>query len=458
MKNQPIILMLGVLALGAPLGADVVGTSDRLQHGRPRAVPGQVVVKFKDGVEEAEMARLMSVGGGHEGARSRFTRGLRVVRVSKDVPVEAAVARFAELPGVEYAEPNYLRQLYLQPNDARFALQWNFRLIGAPRTWDIQQGSSSVTVAVLDSGVASEDLAPFTVDFGAFYAGPAVVPVRVGPFRKTPDWGTTRFATGYDAIYNTGHAWDDDGHGTHVASTIAEATNNSSGVTGLAFGVTLLPIKVCISQPWFDEDLVGCPTFAIAEGIDHARTAGAKVINLSLGAPFPTASERVAVERAAAANIVVVAATGNDDGPIGFPAAYPDVIAVGSVNGSRERSFYSNFGAELDLVAPGGDFNDADSDGRPDYIYQQTMDPELAARGIYTSVDFLWGFVGTSQASPHVAAAAALLISQGITDAKAVREALQQTADDLGAPGRDDQFGYGLINPVKALSGLGLNR
>lgn len=459
-----IATLLSTVSVGLlcawPLSADVVGTRAKLGLGKGGMMPGEVVVQFSEGLDEANVTSLVRLGGGRDGGwRSRFSRGLRLVKLNPGDSVERALQRYGSMPGVEFAEPNYLRKLHVfQPNDPLFRLQWNMRLVGANRAWDIQQGAASVTVAVIDSGAATQDHAafPLTIEF----EDGSEQTFTIGPFKRTPDWGSTRFAPGYDAIIDAGFAWDDDGHGTHTSSTVAESANNGVGVTGLAFGVTLMPIKACFSLPWIDPDLVGCPSLAVADGIDHARSGGAKVINLSLGGEFPSEAERQAVQRAAGANIVIVASSGNDDGPVGYPAAFPQVIAVGAVNGRRQRAFYSNFGPELDLVAPGGDpFDDADNDGTPDFVFQQTIDPDLAAVGDYTSdVTHYWGFIGTSMSSPHVAAAAALLISQGITDAAAVRAALEQTADDLGAAGRDDRFGHGLINPTKALSGLGLNR
>lgn len=450
--------VVAVLALGLLAGAaqaEVLAANPAPGKGRERVLPGQVVVQFGEGWDDTRMATALREVGGRELWRSRFSRGLRVVGLPEGMSVEQGVARFAGLPGVEFAEPNYLRKLAATPNDPFFRFQWNLNLINASRTWDIQAGKTSVIVAVVDSGVAHESLAPFTIDLGIFYGGR--VPVTVGPFGKAPDWGGTAFTRPYDAIFGSGHAWDDDGHGTHVASTIAEATNNSVGLAGLAYGVTIMPIKACVSLPWYDEELVGCPTASIADGIDYARNNGAKVVNLSLGGSFPSQAERAAVQRAAAADMVLVAATGNDDGPVGYPAAFDDVIAVGAVNGSKQRAFYSNFGPEVDLVAPGGDLEDAGRDGIPDFVFQQTLDFDLAPQGVYTQ--FIYGgLIGTSMATPHVSAAAALLVSQGITSGKAVRSALEQFADDLGPAGRDNNFGHGLINPAKALAGLGLGQ
>jgi serine protease len=448
-----VTLLSTALGCGASLAAE---TPQLRADWRGHYVPGQLVVQFGETMDEASVAGLLRETGTRELGRSRFSRGLHVVSLPAGHSVEAAAARFRGLPGVAYAEPNYLRRLSFTPNDPDFGLQWNFRLIGAPRAWDIQQGQRDVTVAVIDSGVASEDRPPFLLD--VLYDDGSSRTFTIGPFRRGPDWGTTAFAPGFDAIVDLGFAWDDEGHGTHVASTIAESGNNGVGLTGLAFGVTLLPIKACLSLPWIDPELVGCPSFAIAEGIDYARTRGAEVINLSLGGAGVSEAERNAVTRAAAANIVLVAAAGNEDGPVDYPAAFESVIAVGAVGGRRSKTFYSSFGPELDLVAPGGDpFDDADGNGIPDFVFQRGLSLRAAAAGDYTQFGNV-ALAGTSMASPHVAAAAALLISQGITDAKAVRRALEQTADDLGAAGRDDLYGHGLINLPKALSGLGLNR
>jgi serine protease len=342
---------------------------------------------------------------------------------------------------VDYAEPNgyvYKHQgSTFSPNDRLFRIQWNFRMIGASRTWAIQKGSTDVAVAVLDTGIAYED-------FGAF--------------RKAKDWGSVKFLPGIDTVNGDSHPNDDELHGTHVASTVAEATNNELQVAGLAFGCSIMPVKVL--------DAEGRGTnFELAEGLDYVTnfrqggTNPVKVINMSLGGPSTSETIRRAIDRASQAGILLVASAGtDDDGTVEFPANLDNVIAVGAVDGRRQRAFYSNYGSALDVVAPGGDNErDDDGDGVPDYVFQQTYDPDEALLGRYDQFVTL-GIIGTSSAAPHVAALAALLFSQGIGDARAVRAAIEQTADDLGTPGRDDQFGHGLINPAKALSGVGLNK
>jgi serine protease len=347
------------------------------------------------------------------------------------------------MPEVAWAEPAYIarasqsRAGFFSPNDEFYRFQWNMRMLNAERVWGIQKGDRSVAVAVIDTGVAYEDF---------------------GPFRKAPDWGDTVFLPGFDFVHRDSHPNDDEGHGTHVASTIAEETNNATGVTGLAFDCAIMPVKV------LDENGEGL-FFDIAEGINFAVNFSqggenpVKVINLSLGGTSESIVVREAIDRALAAGITVVAATGNENaGSVDYPAAHPGVIAVGAVDGRKARARYSNYGSAIDVVAPGGDVRrDDDNDGFPDGIGQQTLDPGAVELGRYDRFGYFLNN-GTSMASPHVAAAAALLYRQGITNPAAIQRALEQTAEDLGDRGRDDQFGHGLIRPAEALKGLGLNR
>jgi serine protease len=402
---------------------------------RARAREAQVIVQFRADTPDREVARLTRMAGGERARRSSFGHRFLVNLDAGFTPADA-VARLSGLPEVEYVEPNGRLRAFFRPNDLGFPAQWNFRMLNAERTWDIQKGDPSVVIAVLDTGIAYEDF---------------------GPFRKAPDFGTTTFVAGFDFVNDDTHANDDNFHGTHVASVIGEATDNVEGVAGFAFGCALMPVKV------LDENGDGS-FFDVAEGIDFAaRNPSVKVINLSLGGEGSSNAVRQAVDRAVAAGITVVAASGNDTGgPVSFPAALPNVIAVGAVDGRKQRAGYSNFGPELDLVAPGGDNRRDDTgpdlvpDGRPDGILQQTLDPDSAERGIYD--DFAYFFVtGTSQSTPHVAALAGLLYRQGITDPVAIKAVMEQTAEDLGAAGRDNMYGHGLIRPSIALKGLGLN-
>jgi serine protease len=409
---------------------------------------GEVIVAFRETAEPRDAERALRAGGALGARRSR-SGGRFLVTLERGLGVPEAVERFARMPEVAYAEPNgVLRRSQgttFKPDDRFYSFQWDLTQMNAERTWGIQKGQSTVAVAVLDGGVAYED-----------YNDP-----RTGQaFRKAPDWGDTKFLPGYDFVNDDDHPNDDEFHGTHVASTIAEATNNGIGMAGLAFGCAIMPVKV------LDEQGEGT-FFGVAEGIDYATeyTDGGqkpvKVINLSLGSEGFSQTVKDAIGRAVSAGIVVVAAAGNSGkGTVEFPANQPNVLAVGALDVRKERASYSNTGPDLDFVAPGGDCDrDDNADGFGDCVFQQMLDPDFVAQGRYDRFCYC-GLDGTSMATPHVAAAAALLFSQGFTDGAAVRAALEQTAERLGgapADGRNDTYGYGLVLPASALPGLGID-
>ena len=448
MKPFSRLIVVGALAGGASL-VFPLRASENVRIASLRApagpvgtyVPDQVIVQFVREANDADVSRVTREAGAARVRRGRFA-GRHLVTLDAGFTVAEALDRLRGRPEVEYAEPNAIfrasQARRMTPNDSLFSFQWHMEILDAPRTWAIQTGDRSVVVAVLDTGIAYEDF---------------------GPFRKAPDFGSTVFVAGFDFINNDTHPNDDNFHGTHVASVIAEATNNGTGGAGLAFGTALMPVKVLDAEGFGD-------TFSIAEGIDFAAANNdVKVINMSLGGGGSSNAISTAITRAVGRGVTVVAAAGNDgEGTVSNPANLSNVIAVGAIDGRKLRAPYSNFGSALDVVAPGGDIRRDDTgaglrpDGRPDGILQQTFDPDTAAEtGRYD--DFAYFFVvGTSQACPHVAALAALLYHQGITDPAAIQKSIESTAEDLGAPGRDDNFGHGLLRPSVALTGLGLNR
>jgi serine protease len=427
--------------------SDVVKSAARPRPTTPPAAsfrPGEVIVQFRASAagDRGMVARAFAEAR-IDRARTGFVSGRYLASLQPGDSVAEAVRRFRAMPEVDFAEPNGIvrksQSTTFSPNDRFYEFQWNLKLIGAERTWAIQKGKPEVGVAIVDTGIAYEDF---------------------GPYRKAPDFGGTVFLPGFDFVNGDTHPNDDEYHGTHVASTVAEATNNSLGVAGFAFGCALMPVKVL--------DATGEGTFFdVAQGIEFATDFQqdgknpVKVINMSLGGDGPSEAVSRAVDKAFARGVVIVASSGNDsEGKISFPASLAKVIAVGAVDGRKERAPYSNFGKELSVVAPGGDCDrDDDHDGEPDCVFQQMPDPDALDVGRHDTFCYC-GLDGTSMAAPHVSAFAALLISQGITDPAAVRAAIEQTAEPLGgagAGGRNDNFGHGLIRPEPALSGLGLN-
>jgi subtilisin family serine protease len=253
---------------------------------------------------------------------------------------------------------------------------------------------------------------------------------------------------GWDFINSDAHPNDDNSHGTHVAGTIAQTTNNVLGVAGVAFGTTIMPVKVL--------DAAGTGSLdGVAAGIRYAVDNGADVISLSLGGPGSSALQS-AVAYAYDNGVVVCAASGNGgsdgigDAACDFPAAYDAyVIAVGATQYDESRAPYSNYGSSLDIVAPGGNTGvDQNGDGYPDGVLQNTFGQ--------TTVDWAYYFYqGTSMATPHVSGVAALLLAGDPTlTPDEIRSILQSTADDLGATGRDNTFGWGLVNATAALRNI----
>ena len=374
--------------------------SNRIILQRANARHDEIVVKFK--------------------GMDRFSR----IAVSSQEGVDNALARFQSRSDVLYAEPNYIATAYMTPNDPYYSYQWHLNNgsyggIHAGAAWDISTGSG-VTVAVVDTGVAYEDYSIY---------------------RKAPDLANTTFVSGYDFVNNDSHPNDDNSHGTHVAGTVAQSTNNNVGVAGVAFGASIMPVKVLNGQ--------GSGSYAdVADGIRWAADNGAHVITLSLGGPTSATYLEEAVRYAYEKGVTVIAASGNENSAVGYPAAYDNyVIAVGATRYDEQRAPYSNYGASLDIVAPGGDLAvDQNNDGYGDGVLQQTFGNNVQSFGYYF-------FQGTSMATPHVAGVAALVISRGnATTTSAVRAALETTADDLGVAGRDDMFGWGLLNAAAALS------
>ena len=300
-------------------------------------------------------------------------------------------------------------KLDMKPNDPRYNEQWNFPMIGMEQAWERATGKGAV-VAVIDTGCAFE---------------------KEGDIPAASDLKETKFTKPYDFLTKKRKAYDDHGHGTHVAGTIAQSTNNGHGVAGIAFNATIMPLKVLSAQ--------GSGRVAdIADAIEYAANNGANIINMSLGGPQSNAVMRRACTYANQKGVTIVCAAGNSGRQgVGYPAAYPECIAVSSVGPEGELAFYSSWGAEIAIAAPGGDYrNDAQ---RPRGILQNT---------IFAQKDVFEFWQGTSMASPHVAGVAALIYETGVHTPAAIRDKLRASATKKNDPLK---YGAGILNAAAAV-------
>ncbi|MCH9683734.1 MAG: S8 family peptidase [Deltaproteobacteria bacterium] len=307
----------------------------------------------------------------------------------------------------------------VDPDDPMFHLQWHMEQIRAPEAWARTTGEGAV-VAVIDTGVAWKD-------------GKGV--------RKLPDLAGTTFVAGESFISGLPEGLDDHAHGSHVAGTIAQATNNGVGVTGVAYGSSIMPLKVLSKD---GRGSVG----GIANAIRYAADNGAHVINMSLGGPLPSRVLAKAIEYAHSKGVTTVCAAGNEKrSRVGYPAANKYAVAVSAVDYGRKLTFYSNWGKAIDVAAPGGDTrSDKNGDGHPDGVLQNTI-----KIGEPMANDYLW-FQGTSMASPHAAGVAALIVSAGVTNPDEVERIMKETAIHPTKADWDDKYGAGIVDASAAVA------
>jgi serine protease len=354
------------------------------------------------------------------------------IAVLKVRPSEAEelVAKLRADPQVEGAERNAMFRLPLAPagakswipdddsapprdsfpNDPFYEKQWNMEQVRARSAWRFATGDD-VIVAVIDTGVAYED------SKGVW----------------APDLKATRFVPGYDFVNDDSIAADDHGHGTHCAGTIAQSTDNGRGVVGLAPACKIMPLKVLSAQGWGNSS-------DIADAIRFAADNGADVISMSLGGGGYSPVMHSAVDYAQRRGVVVVAAAGNANrNRVEYPAAYPGVLAVTAVGPSGKRAFYSSYGRQAFIAAPGGDLREGDESG----VLQNTVMPRNPDHPTVYAY-----FQGTSMATPHVAAAAALVREAGVTNPEAVASILAESAKGSGW---SREYGHGILDAGAAV-------
>jgi serine protease len=458
---------------------------------------GRIIVKFRDGMSAASrLAAVTAVSRTASIPARPSYANFDVARIDPGQDSELVAAALRRRPDVEYAQAPYRVQARMVPTDQYYSrYQWNFPLIDLERAWDIQPAAaSSIVVAVLDTGVAFQDrvvrfnASAFTDDAGVFHSALGTIDV---PFSAATDLNSPgRFVAPHDFIWNDDSPLDLDGHGTHVSGTLGQLTNNNGfGTAGVAFNAKIMPVKILATE--WDVIFGAAPEVGgsdddVARGIRYAADNGAKIINMSIGQSGPANCGvnpnqdgcAPAIEDAikyAVGKGVFVAIAGGNDFQNGNPtevladiaSRVPGAVSVAAVDRAKNRAYYSGTGSWVELAAPGGSDQGFGVEG---LILQQTLDGHLGfclvtprACGVAPSLDRprfdslgFFFYAGTSMATPHVAGVAAMLMQQGITNPAAIEAALERFATDLGPPGRDSSFGFGLVEARNTLRGLGL--
>ncbi len=407
----------------------------------PRFAPGQVLIKFKPGLNTQLVEGILSLFG-TETIKRIPQLNVYQVRIPAGISVEEMASAFRQNPHVESTSPNYILRIAVTPNDSLFRYQYalnntgqDFGAPGSPTGkakadiratagWEETKGDATTIIAIIDTGI----------DFGH------------------PDLRDKIISNGRDFVNDDWDATDDQGHGTFVAGVAAAETNNDEGIAGVAWNCKILPVKVIDADGWgLYDDFIS--------GIIWAADNGAQVINLSLGFPEPPTGEYIELMRdtlryAYEKEVVVVAAAGNY-GPgtstynpaVQYPAALDAYcLAVAATDYNDTRTTWSCFGPEVDVAAPG----DSVLGTYPTYLTDLTK-----------FLPYAWGD-GTSASAPHVAGLAALLkgLKPWLT-VDDIMNVIRFSADDVNSgeyPGRDDYVGYGRINLEKALVPIKITR
>ena len=330
---------------------------------------------------------------------SEVLPGLYSVTASKAIDVLSVAARIDNIEGVAYAVPNGYREMMQNPNDEQYVAgqQWGISQIKAEAAWDITTGSRDIIIAVLDTGTATDH----------------------------PDL-SDKIVPGFDFYANDNNPNDDNGHGTLTAGIAAASSNNGTGVVGVSWGARIMPVKVLGGPRGAGEDE------GVARGIRFAVDNGARIINASLGGGEDSPVIRDAVRYAADRNVLLVAASGNTpDGKPQFPAAYESVLAVGATGRNDTFTGFSSYGPYVDVTAPGVG------------ILSTSWDNGTLAYGYFN---------GTSASCPFVSGLAALVwsVNPALT-AEQVKWIIEDSSDDFGAPGFDENYGKGRVNAERAV-------
>lgn len=402
----------------------------------PDRLPGQILVRYKPPQDQSRSGRGteyripdLSLAAGQVQILGQIPQlGVWLLQVPEGS--KSALSELERQPGVQYVELNYRANALETPNDERWPQQWALTKINAPQAWDITH-CQGVVIAMLDTGVYLQhpDL------LNVLWTNPGEIPDNGrdddgnGKVDDVHGWHFYQnCTTGVCLPYENPIIQDENGHGTHITGIAVAETNNATGIAGVSWGARAMTVRV------LDEYGDGY-YYDIALGIVYAADNGAQVINLSLGGEAPSQVLQDAVNYAYSKGALVVAAAGNNGGAVFYPAACDNAIAVAATDANDQRLSFSNQGPEVDIAAPGDNII---STWPPPYLYYYKR--------------------GTSMATPHVSAAAALLWSwRPDWSNQQVQERLQAQADDVNSalyPGHDPYLGWGRLNLYRVLADL----
>jgi len=447
--------------LDAPIsiGPEPLRAADRSAAATPPAqacegdsfVPGELLVMLSGGMSAADFAAAHNLSVKRAGASGLSLFKIDVVGLDESAAkthTRQACRILANAGNTLFVDLNHVREkMSITPNDPQYANQWHYTQLNLPQAWDITTGSSSVVVAVLDTGIvaAHQDLDSKIESGYDFVSDTAAGCDGNGIDNNPEDVADSRCTSGAISLQDPRHAGY---HGTHVAGTIAAETHNSLGVAGVSWASKIMPVRVLGAGGGTDYDIQQGMLYAAGIANDSGTTPAtpAKIINMSLGgdpgSPCP-ASYQAIINQVAARNISIFVAAGNESATSLNPLALcSNVFAVGAVGRDSVRAPYSNVGTGLDFVAPGGNQEYAASDGILSTLRNDAANNNTAY-GYYQ---------GTSMATPNAAGVAALMVAvnNNITPTQ-IESIIQQTSTDLGATGYDTSYGYGLMNAYKCV-------
>lgn len=450
-----------ILSIGQSLGTNSVMTN--VMNATTEFVPGEVLVKVENNNEfsiQSQMATLSSLGLETSGQPTELRMKLALPQMgilsSDGLECESTelcekidtLHRVKQLhqQGIE-AELNYIYKVFRTPNDSFYRYQWNYNIMNLPGAWDITRGSSNVVVAVIDTGVLPNH--------------PDLQGKLIGGYDFISDSNTALDGNGLDSdptdpgdqISGKNNS---SFHGTHVTGTIAAITDNNQGIASVGWLTRVMPLRVLGrggdgSDYDIEQAILYAAGLSNSSGTTPSKTAD--IINLSLGGPAISNGLQQAIIKAYNKGIIIVSAAGNSNSSVPmYPASLSEVVSVSAVDINKKRASYSNYGSKISLAAPGGDKLTADvnGDGQPDEILS-TLGSDKTG-----SIENIYAYaMGTSMATPHVSGVIALM--KAVNDKISPQNLTQlitngSITEDIGDKGRDNDFGYGLLNAQKAVT------